>query len=54
MKILAVCGLGMGTSLILRMNIEEVLRNSGTKASVEHSDVSSAKSMNYDYVVTCF
>ena len=26
MKILAVCGVGMGSSLILRMNIEAVLR----------------------------
>ncbi|EAE2863026.1 PTS ascorbate transporter subunit IIB, partial [Listeria monocytogenes] len=26
MKILAVCGLGQGTSLILRMNVETVLR----------------------------
>ncbi|MBE0792224.1 PTS ascorbate transporter subunit IIB, partial [Escherichia coli] len=29
MKILAVCGLGQGTSLILRMNVETVLRDMG-------------------------
>lgn len=52
MKIIAVCGVGMGTSLILRMNIEEVFRQNGIEASVEHSDVSSAKGMDYDYIAT--
>ncbi|EHL2549468.1 PTS ascorbate transporter subunit IIB, partial [Listeria monocytogenes] len=32
MKILAVCGLGQGTSLILRMNVETVLRDMGVDA----------------------
>lgn len=40
MKILAVCGLGQGTSLILRMNVETVLRDMGVDADVEHIDVS--------------
>ena len=52
MKIMAVCGLGMGSSLILRMNIEEVLKNHGVKATVEHSDASSASSERCDYIVT--
>ena len=29
MKILTVCGLGMGTSLILKMNIESVMKKNG-------------------------
>ncbi|MGV2686083.1 PTS ascorbate transporter subunit IIB, partial [Clostridium perfringens] len=29
MKILCVCGLGQGTSLILRMNVENVLSGMG-------------------------
>lgn len=52
MKILTVCGLGQGTSLILRMNVETVLREMGIEADVEHIDVSAARSMNADIVIT--
>ena len=52
MKILTVCGLGMGSSLILKMNVESVLRNKGINASVEHMDVSSAASASADLVIT--
>lgn len=52
MKILAVCGLGQGTSLILRMNVEAVLAQMGIDADVEHIDVSSAKSMPADLILT--
>lgn len=52
MKILCVCGLGQGTSLILRMNVETVLRELGITADVEHMDVSSATSVQSDYIVT--
>lgn len=50
MKILAVCGVGMGSSLILRMNIEEVLKKSGVEATVEHSDITAAKGADADYI----
>ncbi|MGG6314166.1 PTS sugar transporter subunit IIB [Paenibacillus macerans] len=52
MKILCVCGLGQGTSLILRMNVETVLKEMGVQADVEHTDVSSASSMPADYIIT--
>ncbi|MFD1039789.1 PTS sugar transporter subunit IIB [Virgibacillus byunsanensis] len=52
MKILTVCGLGQGTSLILKMNVEEVLGEKGIQADVEHTDVSAASSMQADYIVT--
>jgi PTS system ascorbate-specific IIB component len=52
MKMLCVCGLGQGTSLILRMNVENVLRQMGVSAEVEHTDVSSASSMSADYIIT--
>ncbi|WHX40360.1 PTS sugar transporter subunit IIB [Mesobacillus sp. AQ2] len=52
MKILCVCGLGQGTSLILRMNVETVLRDLGITADVENTDVSTASSMSPDYIVT--
>ncbi len=52
MKILTVCGLGMGSSLILKMNVETVLKQRGIQASVEHMDVSSAASADADLVIT--
>ncbi|PTX58495.1 PTS system IIB component (L-Asc family) [Melghirimyces profundicolus] len=51
-KVLAVCGLGQGTSLILKMNIEQVLNEQGVQAEVEHVDVSAASSMTADLIVT--
>jgi ascorbate PTS system EIIB component len=52
MKILCVCGLGQGTSLILRMNVETVLRDLGVSADVENTDVSTASSMSPDFIIT--
>ena len=52
MKVLCVCGLGQGTSLILRMNVENVLSAMGVSADVEHTDVSTASGMAADYIIT--
>ncbi|MFV0381020.1 MAG: PTS sugar transporter subunit IIB [Breznakia sp.] len=52
MKILCVCGLGQGTSLILRMNVEEVLNDMGIRADVDNTDVSSASSEVSDFIIT--
>ncbi|MGH2318688.1 PTS sugar transporter subunit IIB [Planococcus sp. SE5232] len=52
MKILCVCGLGQGTSLILKMNVEEALNEKNIMADVEHIDLSSATSMSADYIIT--
>lgn len=51
LKILAVCGFGVGTSLILSMNVEKVLKENGLDAEVEHLDVTSATGANADLVV---
>ena len=51
-KILAVCGCGVGTSLILRMNLEQVLKNNDITAEVEHNDGTSAVGIITDIVVT--
>ncbi|WML46701.1 PTS sugar transporter subunit IIB [Neobacillus sp. PS3-34] len=43
MKILAVCGSGLGSSFMLEMNIQQILNELGVKGvEVEHSDLSSA------------
>lgn len=52
MKILCVCGLGQGTSLILRINVENVLRQMGIDADVENTDVSSASAECPDFIIT--
>ncbi|MDP9752081.1 PTS sugar transporter subunit IIB [Thermoanaerobacter pentosaceus] len=52
MRILTVCGLGQGTSLILRMNVESVLKNIGVTAEVENSDVSTALCEKADLIIT--
>jgi len=52
MKILCVCGLGQGTSLILRMNVETVLSELGIVADVDNTDLSSATSERADFIIT--
>lgn len=52
MKFLCVCGLGQGTSLILRMNVENVLKEMDVQADVEHMDVSTASGTQADFIVT--
>ena len=42
MKIMAVCGSGLGSSFLVEMNIKKVLQKIGVDAEVEHSDLSNA------------
>lgn len=42
MKIMAVCGSGLGSSFMVEMNIKKVLKKLDITAEVEHSDLSSA------------
>ncbi|MFC4556145.1 PTS sugar transporter subunit IIB [Georgenia faecalis] len=51
LKVLAVCGLGMGTSLILRMTAESVLTRLGIAAQVDNTDLSTARSTEADVIV---
>ncbi len=51
LKVLTVCGVGMGSSLILKMTVEDALREAKIDAIVEHSDLSSVKSMSPDIIV---
>lgn len=53
LHILTVCGVGMGSSLILRMTIEKILKELGiNNIRVEHTDVSSASSFKTDLILT--
>lgn len=51
LRVLTVCGVGMGSSLILRMTAEEVFRDLGLRARVEATDTSSARSMPADIII---
>ncbi|SDN60771.1 PTS system, ascorbate-specific IIB component [Fictibacillus solisalsi] len=43
MKILAICGSGLGSSFILEMNLQEIVNELGVSGvEVSHSDLSSA------------
>jgi PTS system ascorbate-specific IIB component len=52
LKILAVCGFGVGSSMILKMKIEEVLKGNGIIANVFTTDVGSATSTPADIIFT--
>ncbi len=44
LKVLAACGNGMGSSMIIKMKIEQVLTEMGIEHEVHHSSVGQAKS----------
>jgi PTS system ascorbate-specific IIB component len=44
-KILAVCGMGLGTGLLLRMQAEKALRELGIDADLEVADIGTARAL---------
>ena len=42
MKIMAICGSGLGSSVMVEMNIKKLQKKLNIEAEVEHSDLSSA------------
>ena len=53
MHIVCVCGLGMGSSLILKMTVDKALRELGaTDHEIEHWDAGTVESKNADLIVT--
>lgn len=52
LKILAVCGFGVGSSMILKMKIEEVIKEHGIEAEVVTTDVGTATSVICDVIFT--
>ena len=52
MKILTVCGNGIGSSLMLAMKIEEICKEEGISADVESCDFNSAQGKPADLIVT--
>ncbi|EPP7092015.1 TPA: PTS sugar transporter subunit IIB [Enterobacter roggenkampii] len=52
MKIICVCGMGLGSSVIAKMNIEQVLKKMNLSATVDTCDLGSVRSVPADLYVT--
>ncbi len=54
MKILAVCGMGLGSGLLLRMQAEKALKEIGVQADLEVADIGTARAVasTADLIVT--
>ena len=52
MHIICVCGMGLGSSVIAKMNIEQVLKKMGIAATVDTCDLGSVRSVAADMYVT--
>ncbi|MGQ4895172.1 MAG: PTS sugar transporter subunit IIB [Candidatus Njordarchaeia archaeon] len=51
LKILTVCGVGMGSSLILKMTAEDALKALNIPAKIEHSVLTEAKAAGADIIL---
>lgn len=51
LEVLAVCGAGMGSSLILRTTAEKAFERMGIEATLRHTDVGSARGEHPDIVI---
>jgi len=54
MKILAICGMGLGSSIILKITLEKVIRKLGIDATVDVTDITVGRGQadSVDIVVT--
>ncbi|MDE4085830.1 PTS sugar transporter subunit IIB [Planococcus maritimus] len=51
MKIMVVCGNGLGSSFIMELNVKKALKELGKTAEVDHTDLTSAKSVQADIFI---
>ncbi|WP_142828295.1 PTS sugar transporter subunit IIB [Planococcus soli] len=51
MKIMVVCGNGLGSSFIMELNVKKALKELGKTAEVDHTDLTSAKSEQADIFI---
>lgn len=52
MKFLAVCGFGVGSSMVLKLTLDSVINDLNIDVEVENTDLTSAKSMEADAYFT--
>ena len=48
MKIVAVCGMGIGTSVLLKINAEKVLKMLDLEATVDAADIATVRKKSFD------
>jgi len=51
LKILVVCGAGLGSSFACQMSVESVLKDLKVEANLDHSDLSSAAGYGADIII---
>lgn len=52
LKIVTVCGNGIGSSLMLKMKLEEICAENNIKVSVDSCDLNSAQGKDVDLIIT--
>lgn len=52
MKVLAVCGMGVGTSLLLKIKMEKIFKDLGLDAELDITDIGVAATYDFDICVT--
>ena len=53
LKVMVACGNGMGTSMMIKMQVEKIFRKAGVEATIDHSSIGDATSVanNFDVVL---
>ncbi len=51
-RIMVVCGFGLGSSMVLRLKLDAVLKKHGIRATTFCADATTAKGENFDVVFT--
>lgn len=55
LKIITVCGLGVGSSLIMKMTVDKAMKQLGkSNYDIEHWDMGTVKSKPCDFIVTTY
>ncbi|KML67380.1 PTS sugar transporter subunit IIB [Pectobacterium peruviense] len=52
LKVLCVCGCGLGSSFAIEMSAISVLKKLGIDAEINHTTISEASAFNYDVILT--
>ncbi|AYH01473.1 PTS sugar transporter subunit IIB [Pectobacterium parmentieri] len=52
LKVLCVCGCGLGSSFAIEMSAKSVLKKLGIDAEINHTTISEASAFNYDVILT--
>lgn len=52
MKIITVCGLGVGSSLILKMTVDSAMQKLDRDCTIEHWDMGTVRGKDFDLLVT--